>query len=120
MGFMSPPSINNNKRRAEDVAHSNSREVMVRGSEASVDELEFEDEFEDEFEQEEFVEGEEGEEGEGGLEASFADDGVNPRLGGRLFRAGDELNDGEELQVSVERPARDRGLACTQPKGGQS
>ena len=57
------------------------------------EELEFEDEFEDEFEEEEMVQ--EGEEDED--DQMLSGDGIAAEVQGKLYRAGDALGAGEEL-----------------------
>lgn len=74
------------KRRAEDAAVP---------AAAEADELEFEDEYGDEFEDEEMASAEE-EGGEDGAEAGRTD-GLQPRSGGRMWRASDGMGSGEAL-----------------------
>ena len=75
------------KRRAEDAAVP---------AAAEADELEFEDEYGDEFEDEEMASAEE-EGGEDGTESGPAD-GLQPRSGGRMWRASDGMGSGEALE----------------------
>jgi len=95
------------KRRAEAAGvepGSKDTAAAEAAAQPAIEELEFEDEFEDEFEKEEFVGEEGGDEemdgdGAGSSMEAFPDDGVNPSIGGKFYRAGDEMGEGEELQV---------------------
>ena len=106
-------------KRSAQAAEVRSREEATAeataGGSSLAEELEFEDEFEDEFEEEDVVDGA-GEEaaemeeaeleaaaagGGGSSSADMPDDGLNPSIGGRFYRAGDAIEEGEELRVDA-------------------